>query len=182
MFSKNLYFNIILRVLLVVFISSCLGYFIVIEYSLRLSIIFFLLLVILTINLITYLNRTNKKIRFFFDSVRNDDSNLSFPIETGNDSLNELYRSMNKVNHQIQQLKIENRQQEQYFRTLMEHLAAGIITYNDKGFILHANSSAKKLLSIDVLTHLQQIERKDSKLYEAINSIKPYERRLIAVS
>jgi two-component system nitrogen regulation sensor histidine kinase NtrY len=182
MFSKNLYFNIIFRVLLIVILSSCLGYCIIISSSLRLSIIFFLLLVILTLNLISYLNRTNKKIRFFFDSVRNDDSNLSFPIETGNDSLNELYQSMNRVNHQIQQLKIENRQQEQYFRTLLEHLAAGIITYNDKGFILHANSSAKKLLSIDVLTHLQQIERKDQKLYDTINSIKPYERRLIAVS
>jgi two-component system nitrogen regulation sensor histidine kinase NtrY len=182
MFSKNIYFNIIFRVLLTVILSSCLGYFMFISQSLRLSIICFLLLIILTINLIYYLNRTNNKIRFFFDSVRNDDSNLSFPIETGNDSLNELYQSMNKVNYQIQQLKIENRQQEQYFRTLLEHLAAGIITYNDKGFILHANSSAKKLLSIDVLTHLQQIERKDQKLFEAIKSIKPYERRLIAVS
>lgn len=182
MFSKNLYFNIIFRVLLIVILSSCLGYFIVIKFSMRLAIIFFLLLIALTINLISYLNRTNKKIRFFFDSVRNDDSNLLFPVETGNDSMNALYKSMNKVNYQIQQLKIANRQQEQYFRTLLEHLAAGIITYNDKGFILHANSSAKKLLSIDVLTHLQQIERKDQKLYDIINSIRPYERRLIAVS
>ena len=84
---------------------------------------------------------------------------------------------MNKVNNQIQQLKIENSQQEQYFRILLEHLAAGIITYNDKGFILHANSSAKKLLSTDVLTHLQQIERIDKKLFHAINSIKPYETK-----
>jgi two-component system nitrogen regulation sensor histidine kinase NtrY len=182
MFSKNLYFNIVLRVLLIVFLSSCLGYFIVVEFSIRLSVIFSLLLVVLTINLITYLNRTNNRIRFFFDSVRNEDSNLSFPIETGNDSMNELYKSMNKVNYQIQQLKIENRQQEQYFRTLLEHLAAGIITYNDKGFILHANSSAKKLLNIDVLTHLQQIERKDQKLFDTINNIRPYERKLIAVS
>jgi len=65
---------------------------------------------------------------------------------------------------------------------LLEHLATGIITYNDKGFILHANSAAKKLLSMDVLTHLQQIERKDSKLFETINSIKPFERKLIAIS
>jgi nitrogen fixation/metabolism regulation signal transduction histidine kinase len=135
-----------------------------------------------TANLISYLNSTNRKIRFFFDSVRNDDSNLAFPTETGNASLNELYNSMNKVNKQIQQLKIENRQQEQYFGTLLEHLATGIITYNDKGFILHANSAAKKLLSMDVLTHLQQIERKDSKLFETINSIKPFERKLIAIS
>jgi PAS domain S-box-containing protein len=99
-----------------------------------------------------------------------------------NPALKDLYQSMNRVNHQIQQLKIENRQQEQYFRTLLEHLATGIITYNNKGFILHANSSAKKLLSMDVLTHLQQIERKDQKLFETIKNIKPFERRPVAIS
>jgi two-component system, NtrC family, nitrogen regulation sensor histidine kinase NtrY len=182
MFSRNLYYNIIIRVAFIVMLSALLGYLAVIDHSLRLSVICFLALVFLTVNLINYLNSTNKKIRFFFDSVRNEDSNLSFPVETSNPALKELYQSMNKVNLQIQQLKIENRQQEQYFRTLLEHLAAGIITYNNKGFILHANSSAKKLLSIDVLTHLKQIEQKDRKLYESIKSIKPYERRLIAIT
>lgn len=182
MFSKGLYANIILRVLIIVILSVLLGYFIVVDKSLRFSILSCVFIIILTINLVSYLNSTNKKIRFFFDSVRNDDSNLWFPVETTNPALKELYKSMNRVNHQIQQLKIENREQEQYFRTLLEHLAAGIITYNEKGFILHANSSAKKLLSMDVLTHLQQIERKDFKLFETINSIKPYERRLVAVS
>jgi len=182
MFSKNLYFNIILRVSFIVVLSVLLGYFIVIDQSLRFSIICFLLIFFLTINLVSYLNTTNKKIRFFFDSVRNDDSNLSFPVGTRNAGLSELYQSMNTVNQQIQQLKIENRQQEQYFGILLEHLATGIITYDNQGFILHANSSAKKLLSIDVLTHLKQIERKDQKLYQTINSIKPNERRLIAIT
>jgi two-component system, NtrC family, nitrogen regulation sensor histidine kinase NtrY len=182
MFSKNLYFNIILRVSLIVVFSALLSYFIVIDQSLRFSIICFFLIGILTINLLSYLNSTNRKIRLFFDSVRNDDSSLSFPVETMNPALKDLYQSMNRVNHQIQQLKIENRQQEQYFRTLLEHLATGIITYNNKGFILHANSSAKKLLSMDVLTHLQQIERKDQKLFETIKNIKPFERRPVAIS
>jgi len=148
--------------------------------SMRLSLIFIIFLGVLTVNLISYLNITNRKIRFFFDSVRNDDSNLFFPFEITNTSLSSLYQSMNKVNNQIQQLKMENSRQEQYFRTLLEHLAAGIITYDANGFILHANSSAKKLLSVEVLTHLQQIERIDRKLFDAINSIKPYERKLIA--
>ncbi len=182
MFSKNLYFNIVLRVFFIVLMSCALSYFIVIGRSFRFSIICIVLIMILTYNLISYLNSTNKKIRYFFDSVRNDDSNLFFPFEITNTSLSKLYQSMNKVNNQIQQLKIENRQQEQYFRTLLEHLATGIITYNDKGFILHANTSARKLLSLDVLTHLTQIERKDKKLYQTINNIKPFERRLIAIS
>ncbi|MBE3085544.1 MAG: ATP-binding protein, partial [Bacteroidetes bacterium] len=182
MISKNLYFNIIIRVILIVIFSSLLGYFAFINQSLRLSIIFFIAIVFLTFSLISYLNSTNRKIRFFFDSVRNDDSNLSFPFDVKERSFKELYQSMNRVNQQIQKLKIENRNQEQYFQILLEHLATGIITYNEKGFILHANSSAKKLLSTDVLTHLQQIERIDVKLFQAINSIKPFERRLVAIN
>ena len=88
---------------------------------------------------------------------------------------------MNKVNQQIQQLKIENSHQEQYFQILLEHLATGIITYNNKGFVLHANTSAKKLLSMNVLTHLHQIERIDKELYHTIQNIKPFERRLISI-
>jgi len=182
MFSKNLYFNILLRVLLVIAFSVLLGYFILVDKSLRFTIICILIIGLLTINLVSYLNRTNKKIKFFFDSVRNDDSNLSFPAETRNPAMMELYNSMNKVNQQIQHLKIENREQEQYFRTLLEHLAAGIITFNEKGFILHSNSAARKLLSMDVLTHLQQIEGKDIKLFETIKDIKPYERKLVGYS
>jgi two-component system, NtrC family, nitrogen regulation sensor histidine kinase NtrY len=182
MISKNLYFNIAVRVSLIVALSALLGYFIVIDKSLRFSLICLLLIIFLTISLISYLNTTNRKIRFFFDSVRNDDSSLTFPVNTKNDGLNDLYKSMNKVNRQIQNLKIENRQQEQYFQILLEHLATGIITHNNKGFILHANSSAKRLLSADVLTHLQQIERIDQKLFQTITSIKPSERRLIAIN
>ena len=182
MISKNLYFNIILRVSLIAILSILLGYFVATNQSLRLSLICLLTIFFLTISLISYLNITNKKIRFFFDSVRNDDSSLSFPVDVRNRSFRELYLSMNRVNQQIQQLKIENSHQEQYFRILLEHLATGIITYNNKGFVLHANSSAMRLLSMDVLTHLQQIERVDQKLFLAIKNIKPFERRLVAIN
>ncbi len=162
--------------------SVCLGYIVFTEKSLRFSILCTIIIVILTVNLTGYLNATNKKIKYFFDSVRNDDSSLSFSVSDDDSTISEINRSMNRVNSQIQQLKIENRNQEQYFQILLEHLATGILTYNDKGFVIHANSSAKKLLSLDVLTHLQQIENTDEKLYKAIMSIRPSERRLLATN
>jgi nitrogen fixation/metabolism regulation signal transduction histidine kinase len=179
MISKNLYINLLIRVLSIVILSILLGYLIAADKSLRISLICFLAITILTINLLSFLNGTNKKIRYFFDSVRNDDSNLFFPVQEKNTTVKEIYKGMNRVNQQIQKLKIENRNQEQYFRILIEHLATGIITFDKKGFILHSNSSARKLLETDVLTHIQQIERIDKKLYQAINSIKPSERRLV---
>ena len=182
MISSNLYLNIVMRVILMVCLSLLLGFLVMGDQSVRLSLLCALSLVFLVFNLISYLNTANKKIRFFFDSVRNEDSSLSFPGDKGDKTLNGLYESMNRVNHQIKQLRIENRQQEQYFQILLEHLATGIITYNDRGFILHANSSAKRLLSAEVLTHLSQIGRTDPKLYQIIKGIKPFERKLIAVN
>ena len=102
-------------------LSVLLGYLIFKEQSVRFSIICSLTIIILTISLISYLNRTNRNIRFFFDSVKNDDSNLTFPVDNKSGSLRELHQSMNNVNQQIQQLKIENRQQEQYFQKILEH-------------------------------------------------------------
>jgi len=182
MISRNLYVNIIIRVLLLVLTSALLGFLAAGEQSFRFVMICFLSVIALTLSLISYLNITNRNIRFFFDSVRNDDSSLSFPTDMNNTTFNELNRSMNKVNLQIRNLKITNRNQEQYFQILLEHIPTGIITFNDKGFVTHANSPAKRLLSVEVLTHMQQIGHIDKKLFDAISSIKPSERRLVAMS
>ena len=115
MISKNIYYNILIRVLLIVMLSALLGYLIVEDKSLRISIICFLLIIVLTINLVSYLNTTSKKISYFFDSVRNDDSSLSFPENEKDMNIREIYIGMNRVNQQIKQLKIENSRQEQYF-------------------------------------------------------------------
>jgi len=182
MISRNFSLNLILRVSLIVIFSILLGYLLVDSQSFRYLLLCSLTVIFLTISLLSYLNTTNRKILYFFESIRNNDSSLSFTVEEKNKTLLQIYKSMNRVNQEIQQLKIENMQQEQYFRILLEHLATGILTYNSKGFIMHANSSAKKLLSTDVLTHLQQIERVDQKLYQAIIKIKPSERKLIPVA
>ncbi len=180
MISRNLYLNIIIRVLLVVGFSVLLGYLLVRDDSFRYSLLCIMAVISVTVSLISYLNSTNRKIRFFFDSVRNEDSSLSFPTDTRNRTFRELNKSMNVVNSQIQQLKIDNRNQEQYFQILIEHLATGIISYDSKGYVINTNSAARKLLSIEVLNHIQQIERIDDKLYQAVKKIKPSERKLVS--
>jgi nitrogen fixation/metabolism regulation signal transduction histidine kinase len=180
MISRRLYLNILIRLLLILAISILLGFLIARHESFRYLILCLVIIIIMAVSLISYLNGTNKKIMLFFDSVRNDDSTLSFATVEKNRTLREIYKSMNKVNHQIQQLKIENRKQEQYFQILIEHIATGIITFDNEGFVIHANAPARRLLSTEVLTHLKQIERRDQKLFSAIKSIRPHERRLIA--
>ncbi|HZL11655.1 MAG TPA: ATP-binding protein [Prolixibacteraceae bacterium] len=181
MISRNLYLQIIFRVLLIVILALAAAWLFALKSSFIFSLACLVFEVPVVLNLIRYLNATNRKISYFFESVQNNDSTLLFPTNTTNKPINELYAGMNKVNRQIQQLKIESQQREQYFQTLLEHVATGIVTFNSKGFVLHANSASKKMLSVDVLTHINQLERLNRNLFQAVLHIKPFEQKLVSV-
>ncbi len=182
MISRNFYFQVIFRVLLVAAATSLTGW--TLAMGDRGFIVFALITaaILLTINLISYLNSTNRKLSYFLEAIRNNDSALKFPEKISGRPIRELYHGLNKVNEQIQQLKIGNQQREQYFQTLLEHLATGILTFNSKGFVLHANSSAKNILGMDVLTHINQIERVNRNLFQAVQNIRPFDQRLVTVA
>ncbi len=182
MISRNLYMQLIFRVLIIVLIALAAGWTIAVNGSLMIVAMLMVVELLVVVNLVHYLNSTNQKLSYFLESVQNEDSALSFPTNISDQPTRELYQGLNKVNQQIQQLKIESRQQEQYFQTLLEHVATGIVTFNSHGFVLHANSAAKKMVGVDVLTHISQLERINRNLFLAIRDIKPFEQRLVSVA
>lgn len=181
MISRNLYFQIISRVFLLVILALAISWSVTVKASVFLALVCLFFEVLVVINLINYLNTSNRRMSYFLESVQNNDSTLLFPTNITSKSIRELYEGLNKVNGQIQQLKIESQQREQYFQTLLEHVATGIVTFNSKGFILHANSAAKKMLSVEVLTHIHQLERINRNLFQAVLNIKPFEQKLVTV-
>jgi two-component system nitrogen regulation sensor histidine kinase NtrY len=182
MISKNLYVQFLVRVLLLVVISMLLGLMIHKGENFALSLVLIIIIIIQTVNLVRYLNATNRRLFYFFDAIQNEDSTLSFPEKTNDKTIIALNKSLNKVNKQIQQIHIENRQQEQYFQALMEHAATGMLTFDTNGFILHSNSLVKRLLSLDVLTHLNQLDKIDHKLFMSIKNIQASEQRLVTIN
>lgn len=181
MISRNLYMQIIIRVVLISAAGTGVGWLWASGGAEILIIVLIVTDIFLVFNLISFLNGTNRKMSYFLEAVQNNDSTLKFPENIKNKPIRELYQGLNKVNEQIQQLKIESQQREQYFQTLLEHIATGIITFNTKGFVLHANSFAKKLLGMDVLTHISQIDRINRALFQTIQNIKPFDEKLVAL-
>ena len=182
MISRNLYFQLVIRVLVIVIVSLAAGLCVALQGSVALIIVLLIIEILVVINLVKYLNFTNREMSFFLESVENEDSSLLFPTKDPNLPVRELHQSLNKVNRHIQLVKIENRQQEQYFQTLLEQVASGIITFDKNGFVLHANHSAKKMLGINILTHINQLERVNSHLLQIVRNIKPFEQKLVTVA
>jgi nitrogen fixation/metabolism regulation signal transduction histidine kinase len=182
MVSKNFNVNVIARTCLLALTALFIGWLIFKEKTYFLAVIGVMVFIIQILELINFLNRTNRKIAFFFDAIRNEDSTLYFPENTGNNSLTDLNKSLNKVNILIKDIKFELQEQEQYFKTIIEHISTGIITYNKSGTIFLSNSTAKKLLHHEHLTHIDQISRIDKKLYAILKEIQPGDQKMVTIN
>ena len=181
MASKNLYFRIIFKVLFIVVVSFGCVYFIL-QKKIDLSIYLGIVILFQVTNLIHFLNKTNRKIAFFFNAVENDDSAIHFPQYTKDKSLKSLHKSLNRVNGLIQKVKIENKTQEKYYHTILEQATIGIFTINKKGHILLANKTVKTLFNYESLTHIQQLKKIEEKLFKLISQLKPFDQKLIKLS
>ena len=178
MASKRLYLIIIVRVLLITLTAMVLGYA-ALEGKISYVIYIFLLLSFEVFLLIKFLNKTNRKIAYFFNAIENEDSTIHFPEHIGDPSMVALNKSLNNVNNLIQKVKINNQTQEKYYHTILEQAAIGILTLNEKGHIILANCTAKSLLNYENLTHIEQLKKIDQKLFNLISKLKPFEQKLI---
>ncbi len=181
MASRNFYAQLILRVLLITLTALALALTVVKEwyFSLGLSLI---LLVSQVYALIKFINRTNRKIAYFFDAIRNEDFTLRFPEKVTIKSFKELNQSLNRVNGLIQEVHLQLQIREQYYQEILKQASIGIMTFNEKGHILFSNPTLEKLLNYSPLNHIKQLAQVDEGLYEVFRSFKPFERRLFQLT
>lgn len=170
MYYRNFYLRLVLRILLLILFSG--AFFLLLQQSSWYAILAALGIVWMVYVIIRFFNRTPEKISYFFNAIENEDSTLLFPENIKHTPTKEMNKSLNRVNHLIQEVKLRNREQEQYYSTLLEQAATGIIVINENGSILQANTSAKKLLNYESLTHIEQLKRVDINLYNAVALLK----------
>ena len=180
--NKYIYYNIVFRILgivLTALIASMLTFHLNQWLYLVLGVCF---LIWQTISAIYAMNRTNRQITFFFDAIRNEDSTLHFPIKTGNRAIDELNVSMNRLNDVIGSVKMQNRTQEKYFGSIIEHAATGLLTFDENGHILIANSASRRLLALDPLTHISQLEKVEKGLSLEFKELSQERYKLVRIT
>lgn len=176
-FNRQLF----LRLLLVILLPLLIGWMFARDESLVL--IFFLLGIelIMVIELVRFLNKTNRQISFFIQAIKNDDTTLRFPVKTGNSIINELHKSLNELNVILQQTKVKSQIRERYFSEILLHIATGVMVFNEKGFVTDVNPAALELLGIQTLTHLSQLDRIDSRFKSDLQSLCNQQKQVITL-
>ncbi|MFI2742485.1 sensor histidine kinase [Zhouia sp. PK063] len=181
MVSKNLYFQIITRVCLVVLNSFlCCYFFLQKEYTLTL--LASVVLAVQIIYFILYINRTNTKIAYFINAIKNDDYSFRFPEENDSKTLIELHKSLNKLNDTILETQLKLKIQEQQYQTILKHAEIGMLVIQKEGYIFFSNPKAEQLLQKSPLNHIRQLAAVNDQLYKLFQQLSPFDKKLITIT
>jgi len=140
-----------------------------------------LLELILIFDLIRFINKSNRQISFFIKAIQNDDTTLRFPVNTRNAILNDLHRSLNKLNEVLQDTRVKGQIRERYFSEILQNIGTGVIVCNDKGFVYEVNPAALGLFGLQTLTHLTQLERVDPRFKADLLALSNLQKQVITL-
>ncbi len=179
MVYRHFYVNVVMRVSLLA--ASCMLFAFAWDGKGEFFTIFNLgLLILLQIILfIYYANKTNRDLAYFFDSVKNEEAGLFF--DRNKRKFRGIYQSMDEVNRQIQTLRMKYAAQDQYFKTILESIQTGLISFGKDGKVDLLNKAAKNLLGIKAAHKIDKLNEHQQGLGDILREISPSEKRLFRV-
>lgn len=144
-----------------------------------------ILVVVLTIlqvfSLIRYVDRTNRDLTSFLESIRFSEFTRSFQIEGMGSSFDELNRAFNDVINDFQKVRSEKEEHFHYLQSIVQNIDVSIIAYRKDGTVEMINKAAKTLFQIHSLKNIKGLEQLSQDLVNTLIHISPGENTLVKV-
>ncbi|MBN1791009.1 MAG: hypothetical protein JW830_10970 [Bacteroidales bacterium] len=180
MVFKNYRLNIIVRVILLAATIFLLFYSL--KSNLLIAPAIVAVVVIFQIgSLIRYLDKTNRELTSFLQSIRFSEFTRSYQIEGMGGTFNELNKAFNEVMQDFQKVRAEKEESFHYLQTIVQNIDVSVIAYTVDGNIELINKTAKKLFQMASIRNIKMLETLSPELVNTLLTIKPGENKLVKV-
>ena len=180
MVFKNYRLNIIIRVILLAATIFLLYY--TLKSNLLVAPVIVAVVVIFQIgSLIRYLDKTNRELTSFLQSIRFSEFTRSYQIEGMGGTFNELNKAFNEVMQDFQKVRAEKEESFHYLQTIVQNIDVSVIAYTVDGNIELINKTAKKLFQMATIRNIKMLETLSPELVNTLLTIKPGENKLVKV-
>ena len=177
---KNFYFNSIFRVILLTlsiffFFYSLETNYLVTPFLVGGFIIFQMY------SIIRYVNKTNRDLAGFLESIRFSEFTRTFQGEGYGSSFDELNKAFNDVIRDFQQVRSEKEEHFHYLQSIVQNIDVSIIAYSKDGEVEMVNKAAKKLFQVSSLKNIHSLAPLSEHLVETMLTIKAGQNVLVKV-
>jgi len=180
MVSKRYFFNLIIRLVLISLTCFllCLSFFLYPNYSV--IIILSALFIFQVVILVRYLNGVNKKLENFFLFYLSGDVASSNIQREKRDEFSPLYTYFDMINKKLEGERLKNEIQNNYFKTIVDETAVGLISFKADGSVELFNEAAKKIFGIQVLRNLKKLNNIKEGFSDMLINMASNDRKLIS--
>ncbi len=181
MVYKRLYIQVIIRVALLLSTCIILAKIMFSPAYVHASIVVTGILIVETLEIVRYLNRTNRRLAQFFSSLSDRASSLRFDgIESGS-SFSDLSLRLEQISKLFQKERREKEAQHNYLNYLVEQIGVGIITFRDDGRIDLINPAAKTIFADKHIPELASLNKYNPEFEKLIKDLELNEKTLIRI-
>ncbi|WP_237586737.1 sensor histidine kinase [Pontibacter russatus] len=133
-------------------------------------------------DMLYFVERTNRDISSFLESIKQSDFTQRFAVEGASSSFRDLYGGFNEISESFQRVKAEKQAHYHYLQTIVEQVGIGILTFDAHGEVQLVNQVAKDLLRVPHLRKVQALERVSPELVLALWQTPHNQKALVTVA
>lgn len=178
---KNFRLNIVGRVLLIVLSVVVLLSIIQRSEFVISSSILSLLVVWQAYSLVRYVERTNRKLTVFLESIRHSDFVSTFSDKGLGSSFDDLNMAFNEVINEFKKARAAKEEHYNYLQTVVQHVSIAIIVFRKDGKVDMVNNAFKRIFRLPNLRYIHELSRIDKNLSEMLQHIKAGDSSLVKV-
>jgi nitrogen fixation/metabolism regulation signal transduction histidine kinase len=128
-----------------------------------------------------YVDKTNRDLASFLESIRFSEFTRTFQVEGMGSSFDELSRAFNDVIKDFQTVRSEKEEHFQYLQSIVQNIDVSIIAYQRDGLVEMINKSAKRLFQLTGLKNVKQLYTISPELVDKLLTLNPGENVLVKV-
>ncbi len=181
MVFSNFSLNIVLRVIVICVLAILLGIVLSTKNWFFTPLVISISIVLITINLIFYLQKTNNDLANFLLAIKQGGFTSQFSHGKRGGAYNKLSEAFNQVISEFQKVSLEKESHYQYLQTINENIGVALISFTEDGKIEMVNKAARALLNKPLMNRIDELGKIDSKLYEVVMRLESGENEMVKV-
>ncbi|MDN5203026.1 ATP-binding protein [Fulvivirgaceae bacterium BMA10] len=181
MLYKKFSFKIIIRVILLFLALLALSFIFGRKELFFNQIILTIIILTQVIELVRFVNTTNRELSKFLLAIRYSDYSISFGKNRMIGSFKELDKSFHSIVETIKDAKIQKEAQYQFLKMMVEHISVGIISFKEDEIYL-MNQPAQEILNSNGAKNWRDLESRNSEFLDEINRMGENGRKLIKIN
>lgn len=162
--------------------SICLFFFLLFKTDLYAALVIICTMILYQCySLIHYVEKTNRDMTRFFQSIKYSDFSQTFRDRSEGKSFTALRQAFNDVLDAFRKARSEKEEHYRYLQTIVQHVGIGLIAFQPNGDVELINTAAKRLLGLAQLKNIKSLKSWSPALVETLFRLKSKEKALVKV-